>query len=156
MNTTKDRYRIPSMRASDAERDEVIAALSEHYQAGRLTSEELDDRTGQALRARTLDELDELTTDLPGPVPSTAQPVPAAYGPGRARLPVVALLAVVAVVAIAGIAVAALSGRHGWNALWLVVVVPVIARRIAVGRALPSRSSHSLDDRRDRDRRILG
>ena len=65
MNAAQDRYRLPQMRASDADRDGVVAALSEHFQTGRLTREELDERTGRALTARTLDELDELTADLP-------------------------------------------------------------------------------------------
>ncbi|MGH3189337.1 MAG: DUF1707 SHOCT-like domain-containing protein [Streptosporangiaceae bacterium] len=33
------------MKASDADRDAVLADLSEHFQAGRLTAGELDDRT---------------------------------------------------------------------------------------------------------------
>jgi hypothetical protein len=60
MNAAQDRYRLPQMKASDADRDAVVAALSEHFQTGRLTREELDERTGRALTARTLDELDEL------------------------------------------------------------------------------------------------
>src|SRR5205823_12080969 len=35
------------LRVSDADRDRAIAELSEHYQAGRLTTEELEDRTGR-------------------------------------------------------------------------------------------------------------
>jgi hypothetical protein len=54
------------MRASDADRDLAIAELSEHFQTGRLTQEEFDDRSSRALRARTGRELTELFTDLPG------------------------------------------------------------------------------------------
>ena len=50
MNAAQDRYRLPQMRASDADRDEVVAALSEHFQTGRLTREELDERTGRRRR----------------------------------------------------------------------------------------------------------
>jgi hypothetical protein len=32
MNAAQDRYRLPQMRASDADRDGVVAALSEHFQ----------------------------------------------------------------------------------------------------------------------------
>lgn len=38
------------MKASDADRDAVVAALSEHFQAGWLTSEELEERTGRPVR----------------------------------------------------------------------------------------------------------
>src|ERR1700750_2410066 len=61
--TRKDR---PSaMRSSDADRDAVVSDLSEHFQAGRLTAGEFDERTGQALTARTWGELGGLVADLP-------------------------------------------------------------------------------------------
>jgi Domain of unknown function (DUF1707) len=55
------------LRASDADRDLAIAELSEHFQTGRLTQEEFDERTAQALQARTGRELTELFADLPSP-----------------------------------------------------------------------------------------
>jgi hypothetical protein len=45
------------MRASDADRDAVVADLGEHFQAGRLTLAEFDERTDRALAARTWGEL---------------------------------------------------------------------------------------------------
>jgi Domain of unknown function (DUF1707) len=72
---TEDSGRLPPMRASDADRDAVVTALGEHFQAGRITSEELDDRTGKALTARTLPELQDLTADLPSSgLPSSVPP----------------------------------------------------------------------------------
>ena len=53
------------MRASDAERERAAEALREHYTAGRLTREELDERLEAAYRATTVEELDELRADLP-------------------------------------------------------------------------------------------
>ena len=67
-------YRPAATRASDADRDAVVSDLSEHFQAGRLTAGELDERTGQALTARTWGELGELAADLPAA---------AARSPGR-------------------------------------------------------------------------
>ena len=55
------------LRASDAERDAALAELSEHFQSGRLTQDEFDDRSGRALAARTGNDLRELFTDLPDP-----------------------------------------------------------------------------------------
>jgi hypothetical protein len=54
VNTMTRNDRPAAMRASDADRDAVVSDLSEHFQAGRLTAGEFDDRTGQALTARTL------------------------------------------------------------------------------------------------------
>jgi hypothetical protein len=57
----------PSLRASDAERDEIVIALREAVVEGRLTLEEFTDRVGEAQTARTHAELDVLTRDLPAP-----------------------------------------------------------------------------------------
>jgi Domain of unknown function (DUF1707) len=50
MSTATKGHPSGSLRVSDADRDRAIAELSEHYQAGRLTTEEFEDRTGRALR----------------------------------------------------------------------------------------------------------
>jgi hypothetical protein len=60
------------LRASDADRDRVLALLAEAAGDGRLTAEEHAERVQQACAARTLGELAELTTDLAAP---SAQPV---------------------------------------------------------------------------------
>jgi hypothetical protein len=54
-----------SLRASDADREHVAGTLRDHAVAGRLTTEELDERSGQAFAARTLGELYTLLADLP-------------------------------------------------------------------------------------------
>jgi hypothetical protein len=66
MSTQTRGFPSGEMRASDADRDLALAELSEHFQTGRLTQEEFDERSAQALRARTGQELSELFTDLPG------------------------------------------------------------------------------------------
>jgi hypothetical protein len=65
MDTPARGFPLGSIRVSDAERDLAVAELSQHYQAGRLTVEEFNDRAGQASEARTGDELHALFTDLP-------------------------------------------------------------------------------------------
>ena len=65
MSTATKGHPSGSMRVSDADRDRAIAELSEHYQAGRLTAEEFEDRAGRALQARTTADLADLFTDLP-------------------------------------------------------------------------------------------
>ena len=54
------------IRASDADRDRIAAALREHLAAGLLTIEEFDERLDQAYAAKTLGELDKVMADLPG------------------------------------------------------------------------------------------
>lgn len=54
-----------SLRVSDAERDDVVRTLGDHAAVGRLTLDELEDRSGRALTAKTRGELATLTSDLP-------------------------------------------------------------------------------------------
>jgi len=85
----EDLRRRPDLRASDAERESVVARLREHGAAGRLDVDELEERIGSAYAARTHGELAWLLEDLPairGPVPRVhAGPRPCA-APGERRL----------------------------------------------------------------------
>ena len=69
------------LRASDADREQVIDTLKVAFAQGRLTKEELDLRAGQAFASRTYADLAAVTADLPArlaearpqPKPSQAQ-----------------------------------------------------------------------------------
>jgi hypothetical protein len=58
-------YPPGDLRVSDADRDRALSELSEAFQAGRITADEFDVRSGQALGARTGKELTTLLADLP-------------------------------------------------------------------------------------------
>jgi hypothetical protein len=58
------------VRASDADRDQVVEALAAASAEGRLTLEEYSERSDAALVARTLGDLASLTEDLPAARPS--------------------------------------------------------------------------------------
>ncbi len=62
-----------ALRASDAEREQAVAQLREATAEGRLTLDELSQRLDVAYAAKTHEELERLTADLP----ATAQ-LPAA------------------------------------------------------------------------------
>jgi len=55
----------PGLRVADADRERVITELREHMLAGRLTSEEFEERLGSAYEARTRADLDAVRADLP-------------------------------------------------------------------------------------------
>jgi hypothetical protein len=74
------------IRASDDDRQKVVAALERHTGAGRLTLDEFAERAQVAHDARTLDELAALTRDLPAEPPA---PAPAAEETSRRELLVV-------------------------------------------------------------------
>ena len=55
----------PALRASDADRERLVDELEKHTIAGRLTTDEFEQRTQQAYTAKTMGELDALHRDLP-------------------------------------------------------------------------------------------
>ncbi|MES9538967.1 DUF1707 domain-containing protein [Spirillospora sp. NPDC049024] len=55
----------PEIRASDADRDRVAASLREHCAEGRITMDELQERLDAVYAAKTLGQLQEVTSDLP-------------------------------------------------------------------------------------------
>jgi hypothetical protein len=81
--------RRASLRASDADREQFVEALRQHHAEGRLTAEELAERTERADAARTFGDLDALATDLPplrSPARAPGRP-PSADLPPRLRPP---------------------------------------------------------------------
>jgi class 3 adenylate cyclase len=53
------------LRASDADRERTVAALRDHFGAGRLSDDELAERIAAAYDSKTVAELGELMLDLP-------------------------------------------------------------------------------------------
>jgi hypothetical protein len=119
------------MRASDADRDAVVSDLSEHFQVGRLTAGELDERTGRALAARTWGELRELLADLPAA--GSALRAPAATSSSVRLRPPARPAAPPLIVALVGIGIAAIMlvnvAHGGWGGMWLLLPLLFIARR---------------------------
>jgi len=66
---TRPSYGRPDLRLSDADRDDAIVRLSEHYAAGRLDKDEFDERSDAVWSARTGADLDPIFADL-GPTPA--------------------------------------------------------------------------------------
>ncbi|MGN6871597.1 MAG: DUF1707 SHOCT-like domain-containing protein [Solirubrobacteraceae bacterium] len=96
-----------NLRAADADRDAVAAALREQHLAGRIDTDELQERIERCYAARTYAELDALLADLPGEEPGAS----ARRGWGAPRVALLPLLPLLIV---------ALALTHG-RVLWLVV-----------------------------------
>ena len=147
------------LRASHADREQVIESLKTAFVVGRLTKDEFAARTGQALAARTYADLAALTADLPaeqvtavpahaerataGPPPvewATAPPVPAARRPMARAATVsgvclaVALAAVVALGDVIAVGPSA-SPPAGWllAGLFYLAAISVITAVSALG-----------------------
>jgi hypothetical protein len=154
----------PPQRIGDVERDRAVDLLREHMAAGRLTTEEFDERLGAALTARTSLDLDPLFTDLPGPRPGQGVATTQAYptppwsagavtpDPAGASAPVPA--AVERNPVLAGLTAAIWPITllllfvlpHGWENFWWLIFVPIIISS-AFGK-----NSH---DRREYERRRI-
>ena len=61
------------LRVSDEDRERAAEEIREHYAAGRLTEEELDERVQAAVRAQSVGELSAVRRDLPRLPPSPAR-----------------------------------------------------------------------------------
>lgn len=70
--------REPALRASDSDREQIAERLRQATAEGRLHTDELEERLGAALSARTYGDLEPLVSDLPAP---PAEP------PRRSRVP---------------------------------------------------------------------
>jgi hypothetical protein len=119
-----------AMRASDDDRDAVVSDLGEHFQAGRLTAAELDERTGRALTARTWGELRELLADLP--TTWSAPQIPAASSSRAQPLPSARRVAPPLMTAVTGLVIVALVlvvAYGGWGLIWPLVPALLIALR---------------------------
>ena len=71
------------LRASRADREQVIAVLKTAFVQDRLAKDEFDHRVGQVLASRTYAQLSELTADIPAESPPADVPAqsPAAAPP---------------------------------------------------------------------------
>ncbi len=125
-----------NIRVSDAERDTALAELSEHFQAGRLTQDEFDERSGLALRARTGGDLNSLFGDLPARpsapaarIPGPSAPLPSPVMPPEPRpgggwlLPTARAAFVLAI--LATVASGAVGPHHGHYIGWLIPVLVI-------------------------------
>src|ERR1700730_14666340 len=78
------------LRASHADREQVIDTLKAAFVQGRLTKDEFDARVGQAFASRSYAELAAVTNDFPaGPIGAQPPPKPAraqAQSPENTRI----------------------------------------------------------------------
>jgi hypothetical protein len=157
------------MRASDEDRERLIAELNEHTVAGRLSTDDLEQRLQAAYSAQTTGELDALRGDLP----VTARQAALEHRARRAHLTrrmiqesggLLGVFVVCTVIWLAG------GGHHDQGSFWpvwvLIVFLMSVARNgwalygpapdlDAVEAQLGKRKGHRLTQReqRERDRR---
>jgi DUF1707 SHOCT-like domain len=97
-----------SLRAADADREAVAETLREQHLAGRIDTDELQERVERCYAAKTYAELDALLADLPGEDRSGRARPRRWSAPRFALLPILPILIV---------ALALSHGRGLWLAL---------------------------------------
>jgi hypothetical protein len=142
----------PRMRAGTTDRQAAVDLLSRHFSEGRLTAGEFDERVAKAYAATYLDELPELSVDLPaderrGPGGRRAYPDgygqfgppgtwpgygrPVQYGPGMRRpgpRRPPRFLAVFVVLAVIFSISAMANGFFPFPLIWLAIVLLLVSR----------------------------
>jgi hypothetical protein len=118
------------LRISDQERDQAAQQLREHFAAGRITEDELNDRVQAVYAARTQQELGSNLSDLPA-LPATPQEVRAELAKRRRHLQRRLLQESGGGVLLFGVCVAIWASDGGTGSFWpiwvaLLVVIPLI------------------------------
>ena len=90
------------LRASRADREQVIGVLKAAFVQGMLAKDEFDARVGRALASRTYADLAVLTADIPAGL-AAAEPLQPPWAPGEPGLPRPGLVLTVATVLYAGV-----------------------------------------------------
>jgi len=99
------------MRASDRDRDTANGLLNSAFAEGRLSKDEYDERSGRALTATTIGQLQALTADLPGFTLGVQPQYPVQYMmPRRTN----------------GLAVASLACGVGQVFFWFIAAIPAV------------------------------
>jgi len=129
----------PSIRASDAERNEVADKLSRHFAEGRLDQAEFKERLDTAMSATTRADLQGLFRDLPRLAEDPPPPPPR-------RRRVVPFLLIVLVVALAAGSTVSFPFWVGAHVPWfLIAVVAFFVWRRSGWHHHHSHHDHSLE-----------
>jgi hypothetical protein len=123
------------LRASHADRDQVLSVLKAAFVQGMLTKHELDERIGQAIASRTYAELAALTADIPAGL-AAAKPLPEPQPESGDKKALKAWACLTATFTALAAVVAAATARSAIglaeHELAVVVFVPVVAMMVGV------------------------
>jgi hypothetical protein len=133
----------------------VVTELREHSVAGRLTSEELEQRVQDAYSARTTAELDAVRTDLPAPRPAAGSELAERRALLRRRL-IQETGGVVSLFVVGNVVWLTAGAQGQYWPMWILVVVALTVARSAWALYGPAPDldevERDLDARRERRR----
>ena len=114
------------LRASHADREQVIGVLKAAFVQGRLTKDEFGTRVGQAFTSRTYAELAKVTADLPAGLMEAPAPCQIAVTPPRLSMNAAFSAAAFAMLAALVGMLAAIASRSEIGVLTAAVSIAVI------------------------------
>ena len=123
----------PDLLVSDADRARVSSQLREHYESGRLTLDEFQERLDETHQARTEAQLENVLRQLPSPKLPSVRPRDRRWRSLAFQYALVNLIAVL-IWAFSG------NGIHDFWPKWVFLVTLIMFVRRAFGhrhRALP-------------------
>jgi hypothetical protein len=126
----RDDVPMKRLRIGDAERDQAVALLSEHFVAGRLTQAEFEERSEQATRSRYTDDLEPLFDDLPASTElqlAQGSPVRPRRRPGPP--PPILMLMPFLMVGLVISSIALTAPWLLWGVFWIVMISGMSRRR---------------------------
>jgi Domain of unknown function (DUF1707) len=118
-------YSDQHLRVSDAERQQVVDRLAQHFAEGRLDQAEFDERSSRAMTAKTRADLGGLFDDLP----ETGAPAVPDLPRRRRRHPILAL----ALIVVIALAVAHVLAWATFGVPWLWLGLIAVALLFATG-----------------------
>jgi Domain of unknown function (DUF1707) len=116
------------LRASHADREQVIGMLKAAFVQGRVTKDELDMRVGQTLASRTYADLAAVTADLPAGLARTQPVRKPARAKARPAASVAAILCPAGIFAQAGLVHAVFTGN---DRLVIAFIMPAFISLVA-------------------------
>ena len=133
---TTESHEGPDLRISDADRNSVVSDLSEHFEAGRLSVTEFQERSEQAMNARTRRDLEGIFADLP-PLASSSPERRRRRGPHPWMVIAIALALICA---FAAANILSRGGQHLWFPWFIfpIGIFLVVRRFWRRGRYAPS------------------
>ncbi|HET8987019.1 MAG TPA: DUF1707 domain-containing protein [Humibacillus sp.] len=117
------------IRIGTRERDDALAALAVHHEAGRLDAFEYEDRRGRARDAVTRADITALFADLPEPQPRFEADPARRNLPARSQAPHRRLSTTLSALA-PFIGIAAFALTRSWLALLLIPAIVIIAKNL--------------------------
>jgi hypothetical protein len=118
-------YSDQHLRVSDAERQQVVDRLADHFAEGRLDQAEFDERSSRAMNAKTRADLSGLFDDLP----ETGAPAVPELPRRRRRHPILSLVLIVLI----ALAVAHVLAWAAFGVPWLWLGLLAVALLFATG-----------------------